>query len=349
MRMTFVVYSRRPLGRLVDQFLQFVDSSAFIGIDRFWLRSRSSRADLRRAELCELARRSSNDGCTIQSGRGSIDLTWHYGPTRGVQHINGLLSVDARELTEFQRFLTSLCGWAAAVYAYSDLRKVVDRDVIAVQGDLYRKESFYSLYWYNYFGPEYASIFRLDTSRNVEGIAIEEGTDKSLVVINGSPGRPSSAAEELGRLSGIFKKYSPYARFPQPVEIDFSEVRNLPAPGSAMSTIGAIVGPADSFICSVGSRAARFRAWARSKGEEPRSEAEFVRVLRQYAHAIEEEEGLLQDGIAAYGELVREKMKGVWRKSRVFHHGEPVVAKPGKPWTSRRVVFEILRALKTAN
>lgn len=129
------------------------------------------------------------------------------------------------------------------------------------------------------------------------------------------------------------------------VAIDYGEIRGLEKPRSALTTIASTVGPADDFIASVPAHAQRFHEWALAKGLTPKTEEDFQRIFEEHESIIRDE--LLVPTIAAYGEAVRAKMGGVWRKAELLHRGEPIVAKSGRPWTARRIILEVLKGLES--
>jgi hypothetical protein len=91
--------------------------------------------------------------------------------------------------------------------------------------------------------------------------------------------------------------------------------------------------------------AARFEQWARSRGlAVPQTEEDFIQFFQEHEPVIRDE--VLVPTIAAYGELVRRKMGGIWSKAVLLNRGEPVVAKPGRPWSARRVILEVLEGLE---
>ena len=156
---------------------------------------------------------------------------------------------------------------------------------------------------------------------------------------------PVEALQGLARAWPVFRDYEPKAGFPAPVHIDYSEVWGGAAPSlPEPRPPGALVGPPDEFIAAVAAHARRFHEWADGKGLSVRDEAEFRRVLQEHERIIRDE--LLVPAIAAFGEMVRARTGGVWKKSRILHRGEPMVMKPGQPWTARRVVLEVLEGLE---
>ena len=73
-------------------------------------------------------------------------------------------------------------------------------------------------------------------------------------------------------------------------------------------------------------------------------EADFQEVFQQHEQVIRDE--LLVPAIAAYGEMLRAQTGAVWTTGSLLHRGEPVLAKPGRPWTARRVIVEVLEGLE---
>ncbi len=83
-----------------------------------------------------------------------------------------------------------------------------------------------------------------------------------------------------------------------------------------------------------------------ARGLSARTEDDYARIFAEHEAIIRDE--LLVPAVAAYGEMVRTRIQGIWRKSSLFQRGEPVIARPGRPWTSRRVVLEVLDLLDLA-
>lgn len=226
----------------------------------------------------------------------------------------------------------------------------------------------HDFYWWNYFGPEYRAQLPLTDAVRAAAFELEELDDGGLVLLTRrSPKDPvdPECLAVLAREWPVFRKYDKKAGFKPPVRIDYSQVWNLPAPElPALRLPRETVGPPDEFIANVPSHARRFVAWAQSQGLAPPGDQNYLQVLQgglkllrkrkpwqpegpeeDFFQVLREHEAVIRDelmvpAIAAYGELVRARIGGVWRKS-ILHRGEPVVVRPGRPWTSRRVILEV--------
>ena len=143
----------------------------------------------------------------------------------------------------------------------------------------------------------------------------------------------------------VFRKYDKRAAFQRAVTIDYSAAWGIPAePPPAAGPIANAVGPPDEFIQRAPEHAKRFEDWLRERGLSAGSEEQWRAVLRDHGSVIRDER-MVVPAIAAYGEDLRRRIDGVWRKAAVVNRGEPVVARKGQPWSSRRVILEVLEAL----
>lgn len=346
MKVALDIYARRPLGKLLGQILEVLSSHEMTAPKEVGLFSRSGRTDIPLEEVVASAARSASDTCTVGTASGEIEIRWLYGPRAHVQSIAGTLGVTSQQCLDLKDVLAELCVLAGAVYACCDLRAVVDADTRLIGGMLYREQAFVGVYWFNYFGPEYREGLKIDETIRAHATDVREPSNGGLIVLLGATpeGRDEANAKVIAERWPVFQKYRPGAKFRNPIVIDYSEVRALEGAPSAVTTIASTVGPAGEFIVSVSAHAERFYAWAGSKGLSLKTEQDFQRIFQEHESVIRDE--LLVPAIAAYGEMVRAKMGGVWRKAELFHRGEPVVAKPGRPWTARRVILEVLEGLE---
>jgi len=168
-----------------------------------------------------------------------------------------------------------------------------------------------------------------------------------LVVTRDNPEAPTDATRlaTLAKEWPVFRDYDPKASLPRAVRIDYADVWAAPGPRQPDRVAPAtFVGRPDEFIAGVEAHARRFHEWARARGLALADEADFHRVFQQHEQVIRDE--LLVPAIAAYGEMLRAQTGAVWRTGRLLHRGEPVLAKPGRPWTARRVILEVLEGLE---
>jgi hypothetical protein len=347
MRLAFSVYGRRAIGKELAELTDLFDRSVIGPIQKASLHSRSGREDLSRDEIWASARATSADACSIEAAHGSVTARWFYGPNARAQAISGVATVGKRELGGIVDVLKDTCAWAKAVYAYCDEKAVTDRDIQSANGSLFRENGFFGLYWFNYFGPEFSNAMPLTNGvATVARVEVADGGGRVLLLGE----VPGSLLDDNARLIAdgwpFFAKYQRGAEFRPSVEIDYSALRGLDAPRSREEAVAAVVRDADGFIASVPVLADRFHQWTQSKGIAIATADDFSRVFRDHEAAIRDE--FLLPAIAAYGEFIRARSGGVWTKAKFFHRGEPVIARRGRPWSNRRVVYEVLVALEHA-
>ena len=319
--------------------------------ERVLLTSRERRADLAIDDVIASAEASGSDSCEVRTSHGDISLAWVYGERRHVPRLWGTLGVEEHELPDLVSVLDELAVVSGTTYGVCDLERVRQESMrtapdIHTSGD--SVSALHALYWYNYFGHEYRDALAITepTKGSVAQLREFEGGALRLLL---APG-PKVATDPV-RLSTLtrewpfFRQYDSKASFKRPVRIDYSEVWSLAPRAMEVGPVRDVVGPPDAFIASVASHADRFRDWVRSKGmAQPSREEDFIIIFQAHEAVIRDQ--LLVPAIAAYGELVRTKMGGVWRKAELLHRGEPVVAKPGRPWGARRVILEVLEGLE---
>ena len=350
MRVSFYVYCRAPLGKLLGAIVETCGRVSGCAPRKLLLTSRQSREDLPRDEILRSAAASGSDSCDIVMDAGEIGMAWLYGPRHNVPRMWGTLKVSGQDLSQLRALLTQLCVVTRATCAVGDQETIRTASLLANEVDKYESEglvsALHALHWWNYFGPEYREQVPVTDGVRAAAVEVEEVEGGGLVVITRrSPKDPvdSQRVAALAREWPVFRKYDHKAGFKTPVRIDYSQVWDLPAPASKEGPVREVVGPPDEFIASVPTHARRFNEWAQGKGLSPKTEEDFLQVLQEHDAVIRDE--LLVPAIAAYGELVRARMGGVWRKS-MLHRGELVVVKPGKPWTARRVILEVFEGME---
>lgn len=350
--MSFYVYCRAPLGKLLGAIVARCERVPGSTLRKLLLTSRQSRDDLLREEVLHSAASSASDSCDIVMDAGEIGMAWLYGPRHDVPRMWGTLKVSGRDLSQVRALLTDVCVLTRATYGLCDQDTIRTASLLANEVDKYESEglvsALHALHWWNYFGPEYREQLPVTGAVRAAAVEIEETEGGGRVVITRrSPKDPvnSERMPALTREWPVFRKYDPTAGFQTPIRIDYSEVWGLPAPVSKEGPIRDAVGPPDEFIASAATHAARFEQWASGRGlAVPQTEEDFVQFFQEHEPIIRDE--VLVPTIAAYGELVRKKMGGVWSKAVLFNRGEPVVVKPGRPWTARRVILEVLEGLE---
>lgn len=344
MKVHFDVYGRRPLGRLLGGVLERLERFAATRPTSVSLSSRHGRQDLPREELLRTAATSPFEVCTIDTPVGEVIAVWKYGPGTSVPTVFGSVDVAPEGLEEMASCLVDLSMHVGASYAVCDLDGTAFSPSDGI--DTYVSRGiFFDLFWWNYFGPEHAGALALN-DRIASGVARTEVLSNGgiVVVTRGSPTTPvdKQKVQAIAAEWPVFLKWNAKA---ESRRIDYSEIRSLPAaPVSLERKIADFVGPADEFIVSVPEKARRFMEWAAAKGIPPKTEEDFRRLFRENRSVIRDE--FLVPAIAAYGEAVRQTINGEWTKARWFAHGEPVVGRVGRPWTRRRVIYEVLEALE---
>ncbi len=350
MKVSFYIYCRAPLGKLLSAIVETCGRATGCAPRKLLLTSRQSREDLPQDEILRSAAASGSDSCDIVMDAGEIGMAWLYGPRHDVPRMWGTLKVSGKDLSQLRALLNELCMVTRATYAVGEQEAIRTASLLANEVDKYETEglvsALHALHWWNYFGPEYGEQLPVTDGVRAAATEVEEVEGGGVVVITRlspkDPVQPDRVAA-LAREWPVFRKYDQKAGFKTPVRIDYSQVWELAAPASKEGPVREVVGPPDEFIASVSTYARRFNEWAQSRGLSPKTEEDFLLVLGEHVAVIRDE--LLVPAIAAFGELVRAKMGGVWRKS-ILHRGEPVVMKPGKPWTARRVIVEVFEGME---
>lgn len=354
MKVSFYVYCRAPLGKLLGAIVEKCERVSGWAPRKLLLTSRQSREDLPRDEILRSAATSASDSCDIVLDGGEIAIAWLYGPRHDVPRTWGTLTVSGQDLPQLRALLTDLCVVTRATYAVGDEESIRTASLLANEVDKYESEglvsALHALHWWNYFGPEYREQLPLTDGVRAAAVEVEEVEGGGLVVVmrespNKGPVDPERIAA-VAREWPVFRNYNKKAGFKKPVRIDYSAVWGLPGPtGLEPQPIATTVGPPDQFIASVATHASRFEQWARSRGlAVPQTEEDFIQFFQEHELIIRDE--ILVPTIAAYGELVRKKMGGIWSKAVLLNRGEPVVVKPGRPWSARRVILEVLEGLE---
>jgi hypothetical protein len=344
-KIAFEIYGRRPLGKLLGEILDALAKHPATAPREIGLFSRSGRVDIPRADILASAERSATDTCTVAAASGEITVRWMYGPRASAQSLIGRISVEPQHCSSLKELLAELCVITGAIYACCDLEATIDADSRFVGGMLFREQAFVGVYWFNYFGREYREALKVDEAIHHHATEVRELGEGLCLTLGATPEeREEASAKGIAEHWPVFQRYRPGTKFANAVAIDYGEIRGLEKPRSAVTTIGSTVGAADDFIASVHIYAQQFHEWARTKGLSPKTEGDFQKIFQEHEPFIRDE--LLVPAIAAYGETVKAKMGGVWRKAELFHRGEPVVARPGRPWTARRVILEVLEGLE---
>ena len=351
MKVQFRISSKRALGERLGSVLQLLDSHSLSKPRQVMLLSRENRTDLPSHEVVESAAKSGSDMCSIECASGSAMVRWVYGSSKFVPAVHGWLDVDENSVAELVELLNQLASETDASYGYCERESL--KPVVAGVPDQYGPPdsvaALHGIYWYNYFGSEYR--IQLDPNRlaGIRGVeARDVGSQGFLVLTRASPGVQvdEKAVHAITRAWAVFRKYDPKATFSRPVVVDYSEPwRRAAPPPPVAGPIAHAVGEPDEFIRKVPEHAERFEAWLRKRGLRIESEEQWRQTMREHGEVIQDEK-LVIPAIAAYGERVRRQMDGVWRKALLLHRGEPVVAKKGQPWSSRRVVVEALEAIE---
>lgn len=350
MKVSFFLYSKLPLGKRLRSIVDVCRSRPLVNPESVLLTSREQRADLDVDDVLASAETSGSDSCEIRTARGGISMAWVYGEGRHVPRLWGTLKVKDEELPEFTGVLDEIAAVSGTTYGVCDL-EAIRLESMRVAPDLYGSgdevSAFHALYWYNYFGTEYRPALPVTEALRTQANVTEPGGGALRLLlgtkpeITGDPARIAAVKSEWP----FFRKYDSKAAFERPIRIDYSAVRSLAPRALELGSLRELVGPPDAFIGSVGAHAERFREWVRSKGlAEPRSEEDFVAIFQAHEAIIRDE--LLVPAIAAYGELVRIRVGGVWKKATLVNRGEPVIAISGRPWTARRIIREVLEALE---
>jgi len=351
MKVSFYLYSRLPLGRRLTSIIELCRSSPVVTPEEVLLTSRERRADLPTDEVIRSAEASDSDSCEIRTVRGDISMAWVYGERRHVPRLWGTWQVAGHELADIVTVLGELATVTGTTYGVCDLEAVrqvsmrSEPDTYETQGNV---GALRQLFWWNYFGTEYRRELAVtDDLRRAAANLVELEGGGLVVVTRPKPNDPVDQARLtiVAKLWPVFRKHDQKARFRTPVRIDYSQVWGLPSPRTRVTSVREIVGPPDEFIASVAAHAERFREWMRGKRlGEPQSEEALIAILQKHEQFIRDE--LLVPAIAAYGELVRQKTGGAWKKATLVNRGEPVVVKPGRPWSARRVILEVLKGLE---
>lgn len=353
MKVSFYLYCRAPLGRVFDRILKGLEAYPALLPFEVALTSRHHRKDLPLEDTLRSARESASNTCTITTPKGELGMTWLYGFRHNVPRMWGDLSIPQGDLSAVRKLLGELRVAADLTYGICDQEAI--RRTASGNSEPHNYEAegvvaaVHDLYWWNYFGPEYREHLPVTNGVRTAATEVEEIEDGGLVVVTRKSPKDPVDLERIAALARdwpVFRKYDKKAGFKKPVQIDYSAVWGLPAPtGLEPQPIATTVGPSDEFIASVATHAARFEEWARGRGlAVPKAEEDFIQFLQEHELIIRDE--ILVPTIAAYGELVRKKMGGIWSKAVLLNRGEPVVVKPGRPWSARRVILEVLEGLE---
>jgi hypothetical protein len=347
MTVSFYFYSRIPLGRHLPRIYAACESTSLLKPRAVLLTSRQRRPDLPLDSVFASAGKSASDSCELAVERGDIGMSWVYGKRRHIPRVWGTLKVAEGELDDLVHALDLLAASAGTTYGTCDLKAIRDQAMRTApdwceSGGVVA--ALRTLYWYNYFGDELAQHAPLDGSVGAKpGLVRLPGGIRWLT--RTSPSVPIDA-ENLRVLAGawpVFTEFDEAARFRNPVKIDYAEVWSGPDPVVGPRPVRDIVGQPAQFIDQAKALADKFHDWAKARGQRIESEDDLRRIFRQHEAVIRDE--VLVPAIAAYGELIRRGMDGVWGQAQILHRGEPIVSKRGRPWIRRRVVREALEAL----
>lgn len=353
MKVSFFLYSRVALGRQLAAIVEACRTTRLLAPQRLLLTSRERRDDLGFNAVVASAASSASDSCEIRLGCGEIGLAWVYGGRNHVPRLWGSLTVSNADVAELTVALDRLAVVSGTTYGLADLasvRQAAMRRAPDLHGSGDALFALQSLHWYNYFGREIGQALARGPAVSE---AVTEIRDVERDAFRVLLGQKPEASLDAGRVRVIaaqwpcFREYDTRASFEPPIRIDYSQAWGLPAPDTRALSLRELVGPADEFIAIAPRHAAKFNEWARSAPAAVETEDDFRRVFRQHEALIRDE--LLVPAIAAYGEMVRRQIGGIWQKSRFLHRGEPVVGRPGRPWSQRRVLLEVLEALAASD
>lgn len=344
MKLHFDLYARRPLGRHLGDILQRVEKYPPTTPQALSLSSRYGREDLPREELLAWARTCPADVCHIRTTTGEITAVWKYGPGSSIPTLFGSTQVSSEGLSVLDSLLVDLAMLVGSSYAICDLETAGFSPADGTDPYV-AKGLFFDVFWWNYFGPEYKEALPLNDEIRTAATRARVLSNGAIVLITRGDPREKVNDERVRKIAAcwpLFLRWNPRAI--SKVAIDYSEIRGLAPPAPVVEKrIVDFVGSADEFIGSVSVNSQRFLEWAATKGIRPVTEDDFRKLFRQFEPVIRDE--LLVPAIAAYGEALRSRLSGEWSKSWLFGRGEPVVGRPGKPWSRRRVVAEVLEAL----
>ncbi len=85
------------------------------------------------------------------------------------------------------------------------------------------------------------------------------------------------------------------------------------------------LGNARSFLASIPERRKRGVEWARQRGIMISRPRDALLVARRFEAQVRDDQELLLDLLATYGDLIRESRNGRWSIGRALFRGEPVV------------------------
>lgn len=257
----------------------------------------------------------------------------------------GNAEVSLEELPDLDSLLVDLSTLVGSSYAICDLEAALLPPADGTETYI-SKGLFYDVLWWNYFGPQYKEALPLDDDIRAAVARVRVLSSGATVLISRDNPQLKVNVERVKKVAArwpMFAKWDPRAI--SKVDIDYSEIRSLPPPSPPRDKTRFVdfVGDVGEFMASVPVNSQRFVEWAAAKGIQLVTVEDFRQVFRQFEPVIRDE--LLVPAIAAYGEAVRHQIGGTWTKSWLFGRGEPVVGRPGKPWSRRRVVAEVLEAL----
>jgi hypothetical protein len=341
MKLSLGIVTARALGRRLGAVLEVLGRTEQTAPQRLTLFSRGTVAVDREAALA-VAATSATDTCVVHTSLGQLQVRWLYGPKAHVQSITGeLRAEDEGTLAAVRQAFTDVAEAVDAVYGYCDTKQVVDADVKAIGGMVFREDALVGVYWLNWLGRPYETLLAFDAIEK-QVASVDRRANGTCIVLTNRPG-DAEAARELAAQWPV-RRYDAGARFGAPLEVDLSEVRGLSKPTSATATVGSIVGDPDAFISSAAAHAERFLEWAKQRAVSVSDPHALLKSIRAHEGELVGNRDLLVSAIAAYGELLARQTGGRWSKARLVHRGEPVIKGPG-PFDSRRVVYEVLEAI----
>lgn len=328
MKLSFRAFSRYPLGPRCEAASQLLESSGVLSGQELLLLSRSDRRDLSREEIFEETRTSRNDRLELKGGAGSVTFGWVYGPQAHIfsQSIVGDLEVETEARADFARTFFETCREVGAFFAACDLQACfrADLDLWSRQGDVTKR--LIRPYWLNFLGFEYQSQIPVVALKEL-GIRVE-ATDAVGVEIQ-LPFRDSGVdgwlREAVAAAWPVFVTSNSAASLPKPVTVDLAAVRELALPPSQERDIRGVLGDVPRFLGSIRERRERGVEWARQRGVIISRPRDVLLVARRFEAQVRDDQELLVDLLATYGDLIRESKNGRWSIGHALFRGEPVI------------------------
>ncbi len=337
---------------LLDELIASCDRYAAVGADRISIGGKSVEE---RGDASAMAAALAKGECTAQYPWGQLSVVWRYGPMAWGQRVYASINGRTTDINRIRKLFTELSVTGSADYAYADLDVVVQREsdsALADKCSLTPADSFYTLFWFNYFGAPYRGEIPVNVNENARQLlhdVLDVGAGV-VVLLRESPLEKADAAklERVFRAWPVFSKSSKASRFSKPIDLDYSEVRGIVS-GVAYEAkkLELPVGDVEAFIGSAVSQASRFCAWLKQKGADLSSEDRLLEAIWRHAEELDADENLFRGACAAYGEMVRQRVGGYWAKGYVGGSEEPLIKKTWQPWREFYIVGEVVAALDT--